>query len=248
MRLFLELYLGIGPLKHRFFLRCLSVKSRWTCLQCVSSRCSLVGNRVPRVFQNISSVVAAFSDLLHVRIPNSYEVSSAPEVPSVGLLTGHRVNPALEYRQHLFLRGPPPASANPPRLASSYRLKPPNIPFPPTSNGELIDVFTPNSFLVKVTLTVYKVSLELLRNNSLQQIDLGGVLPSLVWFGMDMIMSTRKYLNALSEQTSPAPPKLPPHRCLLHTLQTGFPRVLSFPSASAPSPAGLWDVLMPARV
>ncbi|KAM5205546.1 histone-lysine N-methyltransferase 2C isoform 7-T7 [Hipposideros larvatus] len=89
----------------------------------------------PTAAENISSVVAAFSDLLHVRIPNSYEVSSAPEMPSVGLLSGHRVNPALEYRQHLFLRGPPPASANPPRLASSYRLKPPNIPFPPTSNG-----------------------------------------------------------------------------------------------------------------
>ncbi|XP_074171171.1 histone-lysine N-methyltransferase 2C isoform X6 [Rhinolophus sinicus] len=89
----------------------------------------------PTAAEDISSVVAAFSDLLHVRIPNSYEVSSAPEVPSAGLLSGHRGNPALEYRQHLFLRGPPPGSANPPRLATSYRLKPPNIPFPPTSNG-----------------------------------------------------------------------------------------------------------------
>lgn len=78
--------------------------------------------------------MAAFSDLLHVRIPNSYEVSSAPDVPSLGLVSGHRGNPALEYRQHLFLRGPPPGSANPPRLAS-YRLKPPHVPFPPTSNG-----------------------------------------------------------------------------------------------------------------
>ncbi|XP_016052433.1 PREDICTED: histone-lysine N-methyltransferase 2C isoform X1 [Miniopterus natalensis] len=89
----------------------------------------------PTAAENISSVVAAFSDLLHVRIPNSYEVSNAPDVPSVGLVNSHRVNPGLEYRQHLFLRGPPPGSANPPRLAGSYRLKPPNVPFPPTSNG-----------------------------------------------------------------------------------------------------------------
>ncbi|KAM7121251.1 histone-lysine N-methyltransferase 2C isoform 5-T5 [Molossus nigricans] len=89
----------------------------------------------PTAAENISSVVAAFSDLLHVRIPNSYEVSNAPDVPSVGLVNSHRVNPGLEYRQHLFLRGPPPGSANPPRLASSYRLKPPSALFPPTSNG-----------------------------------------------------------------------------------------------------------------
>ncbi|XP_070473033.1 histone-lysine N-methyltransferase 2C isoform X9 [Equus przewalskii] len=89
----------------------------------------------PTAAENISSVVAAFSDLLHVRIPNSYEVSNAPDIPSMGLVNSHRVNPGVEYRQHLFLRGPPPGSAKPPRLASSYRLKQPNVPFPPTSNG-----------------------------------------------------------------------------------------------------------------
>lgn len=94
--------------------------------------------------------MAAFSDLLHVRIPNSYEVSNAPDGPSMGLVSSHRVNPGLEYRQHLLLRGPPPGSANPPRLASSYRLKQPNVPFPPTSNGELVSfLLTPNPFLVK---------------------------------------------------------------------------------------------------
>ncbi|XP_075406308.1 histone-lysine N-methyltransferase 2C isoform X2 [Tenrec ecaudatus] len=89
----------------------------------------------PTAAENISNVVAAFSDLLHVRIPNSYEVSNAPDVPSMGLVNSHRVNPGLEYRQHFLLRGPPPSSTNPPRLASSYHLKQPNIPFPPTSNG-----------------------------------------------------------------------------------------------------------------
>ncbi|XP_020934789.1 histone-lysine N-methyltransferase 2C isoform X8 [Sus scrofa] len=89
----------------------------------------------PTAAENISSVVAAFSDLLHVRIPNSYEVSNAPDGPSVGVVSSHRVNPGLEYRQRLFLRGPPPGPANPPRLASSYHLKQPNVPFPPASNG-----------------------------------------------------------------------------------------------------------------
>ncbi|XP_055000959.1 histone-lysine N-methyltransferase 2C isoform X4 [Sorex araneus] len=89
----------------------------------------------PTAAENISSVVAAFSDLLHVRIPHSYEVSSAPDVPSVGLVSSHRVNPGMEYRQHLFLRGPPPGPAHPPRLASSFRLKPPSGSLPPASNG-----------------------------------------------------------------------------------------------------------------
>lgn len=93
--------------------------------------------------------MAAFSDLLHVRIPNSYEVSNAPDGPSVGVVSSHRVNPGLEYRQRLFLRGPPPGPANPPRLASSYHLKQPNVPFPPASNGELVYIsVTPDSFLI----------------------------------------------------------------------------------------------------
>ncbi|KAF6086111.1 lysine methyltransferase 2C [Phyllostomus discolor] len=89
----------------------------------------------PAAAENVGSVVAAFSDLLRVRVPNSYEVSSAPDGPSVGVVHSHRANPGLEYRQHLFLRGHPPGSAAPPRLASSFRLKPPLMPFPPTSNG-----------------------------------------------------------------------------------------------------------------
>lgn len=104
--------------------------------------------------------MAAFSDLLHVRIPNSYEVSNAPDVPSMGLVSSHRVNPGLECRQHLFLRGPPPGPANPPRLASSYRLKQPDVPFPPASNGELVHVSLPsNSF------SIYKLSLFSLKSH-----------------------------------------------------------------------------------
>lgn len=94
--------------------------------------------------------MAAFSDLLHVRIPNSYEVSNAPDVPPMGLVNSHRVNPGVEYRQHLLLRGPPPGSAHPPRLASPYRLKQPNAPFPPTTNGELMNLLLiPNAFMIQ---------------------------------------------------------------------------------------------------
>ncbi|XP_075778908.1 histone-lysine N-methyltransferase 2C isoform X10 [Pelodiscus sinensis] len=90
----------------------------------------------PTAAENISSVVAAFSNLLHVRIPNSYEVSNAPDVPSsMGMINNHRMHPALEYRQHLLLHGPQAGSIGPTRLVGSYGLKQPNVPFPPNSNG-----------------------------------------------------------------------------------------------------------------
>ncbi|XP_042715177.2 histone-lysine N-methyltransferase 2C isoform X7 [Chrysemys picta bellii] len=90
----------------------------------------------PTAAENISSVVAAFSNLLHVRIPNSYEVSNAPDVPSsMGVLNSHRMNPAMEYRQHLLLHGPQAGSMGPTRLIGSYGLKQPNVTFPPNSNG-----------------------------------------------------------------------------------------------------------------
>ncbi|KYO46955.1 histone-lysine N-methyltransferase 2D isoform B [Alligator mississippiensis] len=90
----------------------------------------------PTAAENISSVVAAFSNLLHVRIPNSYEVSSAPDIPSsMGVMNSHRANPSMEYRQHLLLHGPQAGPMGPARLVGSYGLKQPNMPFPPNSNG-----------------------------------------------------------------------------------------------------------------
>uniref|UniRef100_A0A8D0HQT7 [histone H3]-lysine(4) N-methyltransferase n=1 Tax=Sphenodon punctatus TaxID=8508 RepID=A0A8D0HQT7_SPHPU len=89
----------------------------------------------PTAAENISSVMAAFSNLLHVRIPNSYEVSNAPDIPSSMTMSSHRVNPALEYRQHLLLHGPQGGSLGPPRLVGAYGLKHPHMPFPPNSNG-----------------------------------------------------------------------------------------------------------------
>uniref|UniRef100_A0ACB8FVY7 Histone-lysine N-methyltransferase 2C n=1 Tax=Sphaerodactylus townsendi TaxID=933632 RepID=A0ACB8FVY7_9SAUR len=87
----------------------------------------------PTAAENIGSVVAAFSSLLHVRIPNSYEISSAPEVPSsMGLINPHRANPAFEYRQQLLLHGPQPGSLG---FTGPYGLKQPNMPFPASGNG-----------------------------------------------------------------------------------------------------------------
>ncbi|XP_066483648.1 histone-lysine N-methyltransferase 2C isoform X3 [Tiliqua scincoides] len=89
----------------------------------------------PTAAENIGSVVAAFSNLLHVRIPNSYEVSSAPDVPSsMGMMTSHRANPAFEYRQHLLLHGPQQGTVGPSGLMAPYGLKQPNVPFPRSGN------------------------------------------------------------------------------------------------------------------
>ncbi|XP_053324300.1 histone-lysine N-methyltransferase 2C isoform X3 [Spea bombifrons] len=88
----------------------------------------------PAAAENISGVVAAFADLLQVRMPSSYEVSSAPEAPSVILMNGHRINAGMDYRQLLMQRHK--AGAIPPaRLIGSYGVKPPNLPFIPTDNG-----------------------------------------------------------------------------------------------------------------
>ncbi|XP_062982276.1 histone-lysine N-methyltransferase 2C isoform X3 [Elgaria multicarinata webbii] len=89
----------------------------------------------PTAAENIGSVVAAFSNLLHVRIPNSYEVSNASEVPSsMGMLNSHRGNATFEYRQHLLLHGPQPGNGGPPGLTGPYGLKPHHAPFPPSGN------------------------------------------------------------------------------------------------------------------
>ncbi|XP_054847651.1 histone-lysine N-methyltransferase 2C isoform X2 [Eublepharis macularius] len=90
----------------------------------------------PTAAENIGSVVAAFSSLLHVRIPNSYEVSNALDVPSsVGMMNTHRANPAFEYRQQLLLHGPQPGPVGSLGLTGPYGLKQPNVSFPPNGNG-----------------------------------------------------------------------------------------------------------------
>ncbi|XP_061443616.1 histone-lysine N-methyltransferase 2C isoform X3 [Rhineura floridana] len=89
----------------------------------------------PTAAENIGSVMAAFSNLLHVRIPNSYEVSNAPDIPSsMGMMNTHRVNVAFEYKQHLLLHGPQAGTVGPPGLTGPYGLKQHNMPFPPNGN------------------------------------------------------------------------------------------------------------------
>ncbi|XP_060638587.2 histone-lysine N-methyltransferase 2C isoform X4 [Anolis sagrei] len=89
----------------------------------------------PAAAENIGSVVAAFSNLLHVRIPHSYEVSSVSDVPaSMGMINAHKSNPTFEYRQHLLLHGPQPGTIGPPGLTGPYGLKQHNMSFPPSGN------------------------------------------------------------------------------------------------------------------
>lgn len=84
-------------------------------------------------------MVAAFSNLLHVRIPNSYEISTASDVPSsIGIMNPHRTNPAFEYRQRVLLHGPQSGTVGPPGLAGPYGLKPHNAPFLSSGNGESV--------------------------------------------------------------------------------------------------------------
>ncbi|KAM6453008.1 histone-lysine N-methyltransferase 2C isoform 8-T8 [Liasis olivaceus] len=89
----------------------------------------------PTAAENIGSVVAAFSNLLHVRIPNSYEISSASDVPSsIGIMNPHRANPAFEYRQHVLLHGSQSGTVGPPGLTGPYGLKQHNTPFLSSGN------------------------------------------------------------------------------------------------------------------
>ncbi|KAM8967644.1 histone-lysine N-methyltransferase 2C isoform 3-T3 [Pelodytes ibericus] len=88
----------------------------------------------PAATENISGVVTAFADLLQVRMPTSYEVSSTPEAPPVILMNGHRINSSMDYRQ-LLLQRPRHGSMPPAGLIGSYGVRPPNLPFIPTSNG-----------------------------------------------------------------------------------------------------------------
>ncbi|XP_063308761.1 histone-lysine N-methyltransferase 2C isoform X6 [Pelobates fuscus] len=88
----------------------------------------------PTAAENINGVMAAFADLLQVRMPTSYEVSGATEAPPVILMNGHRINSNMDYRQMSLLRSRP-GSIPPARLIGSYGMKPQNLPFVPTSNG-----------------------------------------------------------------------------------------------------------------
>ncbi|XP_060900714.1 histone-lysine N-methyltransferase 2C isoform X1 [Labrus mixtus] len=60
----------------------------------------------PAAAENITGVVAAISDLLCVKIPSSYEVSSTPDRGSLSILGGPRMGPhGMEPRPHMLFRG-----------------------------------------------------------------------------------------------------------------------------------------------
>ncbi|XP_063159425.1 histone-lysine N-methyltransferase 2C isoform X3 [Candoia aspera] len=89
----------------------------------------------PTAAENIGSVVAAFSNLLHVRIPNSYEISNASDVPSsIGIMNPRRANPAFEYRQHVLLHSSHSGTVGPPGLTGPYGLKQHNSAFLSSGN------------------------------------------------------------------------------------------------------------------
>lgn len=55
--------------------------------------------------QNITGVVAAISDLLCVKIPSSYEVSSTPDRGPLSVLGGPRIGPhGMEARPPMFFK------------------------------------------------------------------------------------------------------------------------------------------------
>ncbi|XP_050925963.1 histone-lysine N-methyltransferase 2C isoform X2 [Lates calcarifer] len=60
----------------------------------------------PAAAENITGVVAAISDLLCVKIPSSYEVSSTPDRGSLSVLSGPRVGPhGMEPRPPMLFHG-----------------------------------------------------------------------------------------------------------------------------------------------
>ncbi|XP_053186101.1 histone-lysine N-methyltransferase 2C isoform X3 [Scomber japonicus] len=60
----------------------------------------------PAAAENITGVVAAISDLLCVKIPSSYEVSSTPDRGSLSMLGGPRMGPhAMEPRPPMLFHG-----------------------------------------------------------------------------------------------------------------------------------------------
>ncbi|XP_041659164.1 histone-lysine N-methyltransferase 2C isoform X2 [Cheilinus undulatus] len=60
----------------------------------------------PAAAENITGVVAAISDLLCVKIPSSYEVSSTPDRGPLSLLSGQRIGPhGMEPRPPMLFHG-----------------------------------------------------------------------------------------------------------------------------------------------
>ncbi|XP_072110164.1 histone-lysine N-methyltransferase 2C isoform X1 [Mobula birostris] len=62
----------------------------------------------PNAAEDIGGVVAAVADLLHVKVPNSYEVSSGPEPSPMPLINPYKFNQSFEGRPSLLAQASHP--------------------------------------------------------------------------------------------------------------------------------------------
>ncbi|XP_048376953.2 histone-lysine N-methyltransferase 2C isoform X13 [Stegostoma tigrinum] len=70
----------------------------------------------PSAAEDINGVVARVADFLHIKVPNSYEVSSAPEPPSMPLINAYKFTQALESRPSLMAHGSHPCFTGPVKI------------------------------------------------------------------------------------------------------------------------------------
>ncbi|XP_043922826.1 histone-lysine N-methyltransferase 2C [Protopterus annectens] len=89
----------------------------------------------PSASENINEVVAAVAELLHVKIPNSYEVSDILETPTLTLLKQQRISQGLESRSHLLINGAHVRPAGSLKFAGCSSFTQPPFRFPSTGCG-----------------------------------------------------------------------------------------------------------------
>ncbi|XP_060681122.1 histone-lysine N-methyltransferase 2C isoform X1 [Hemiscyllium ocellatum] len=70
----------------------------------------------PSAAEDINGVVARVADFLRIKVPNSYEVSSAPEPPSMPLINAYKFTQALESRPSLMVQGSHPCFTGPVKI------------------------------------------------------------------------------------------------------------------------------------
>ncbi|XP_069770925.1 histone-lysine N-methyltransferase 2C isoform X11 [Narcine bancroftii] len=70
----------------------------------------------PTAAEDISGVVAAVADLLRVKVPNSYEVSSGPEASPLPLINTYKFNQTFENRPSLLAQASHPGFTGPVKI------------------------------------------------------------------------------------------------------------------------------------
>ncbi|XP_038654347.1 histone-lysine N-methyltransferase 2C isoform X4 [Scyliorhinus canicula] len=87
----------------------------------------------PTAAEDINGVVARVADLLRIKVPNSYEVSSAPEPPSMPLINAYKFNQALESRPSFMAQGFHPGYTGSVKIMRP--VGPTNLPYMIPTNG-----------------------------------------------------------------------------------------------------------------